>query len=207
MSARASASIWRCSTGICHNAGHVRRPLCGRLLVGPGGVWAVQVKATGAPLRAQSDRWEVQRGRRWVAAQPDPARQVTSQATALNDFFKRQGFSRFVDRAIALADPQPFDQFTASEIPGCRGSTICCAGAPTSSAQSRKAPHVPQKPPIGASRLYGGFSVAACFTPDRRRSVVSGRRPTVGRVAPRDPPPPGGSARPPQPWQTSAGRA
>jgi hypothetical protein len=59
----------------------------------------------------------VRRGGRWVAAQPDPARQVTGQATALNDFFKRQGINRFVDRAIALAEPQPFDQFTASEIP------------------------------------------------------------------------------------------
>jgi Nuclease-related domain len=87
------------------------------VLVGPGGVWAVQVKATGAPLRVQAGRWELRRGGRWVAAQPDPARQVTGQATALNDFFKRQGFNRFVDRAIALAEPQPFDQFTTSEIP------------------------------------------------------------------------------------------
>jgi nuclease-like protein len=87
------------------------------VLVGPGGVWAVQVKATGAPLRVHGGRWEVRRGRRWVAAQPDPARQVTGQATALNDFFKHQGLNRFVDRAIALAEPQPFDQFTASEIP------------------------------------------------------------------------------------------
>jgi Nuclease-related domain len=87
------------------------------VLVGPGGVWTFQIKATGAPLRVQGGRWEVRRGRRWVAAQPDPARQVTRQATALNDFFKRQGINRFVDRAIALAEPQPFDQFTASEIP------------------------------------------------------------------------------------------
>lgn len=59
----------------------------------------------------------MRRGGRWVAATPDPAKQVTGQATALNDFFKRQGFNRFVDRAIALSEPQPFDQFTASEIP------------------------------------------------------------------------------------------
>lgn len=87
------------------------------ILVGPGGVWAVQVKATGAPLRVQAGRWQVKRGKRWVAAQPDPGKQVTRQATALNDFFKRNGLSRFVERAVALAAPQPFDQFTASEIP------------------------------------------------------------------------------------------
>ena len=87
------------------------------VLVGPGGVWAVQVKATSAPLRVQAGRWQVKRGGRWAAADPDPAKQVTSQATALNDFFKRQGLNRFVERAIALAEPQPFDQFTDSEIP------------------------------------------------------------------------------------------
>ena len=87
------------------------------VLVGPGGVWAVQVKATRAPLRVQGGRWQIQRGGRWVAAQPDPGAQVTSQATALNDFFKRNGFNRFVERAVALSDSQPFDQFEASEIP------------------------------------------------------------------------------------------
>lgn len=87
------------------------------VLVGPGGVWAVQVKATAAPLRVQAGRWEMRRGGRWVAAQPDPAKQVIGQALALNDFFKRQGINRFVEKAIALADPQPFDQFTTSEIP------------------------------------------------------------------------------------------
>jgi len=87
------------------------------VLVGPGGVWAVQVKATSAPLRVHERQWQVRRGGRWVAAKPDPGVQVTRQATALNDFFKRQGIARFVERAIALAEPQSFDQFTSSEIP------------------------------------------------------------------------------------------
>ncbi len=87
------------------------------VLVGPGGVWAVQVKATRAPLRVHAGRWQVKRGGLWVAAKPDPGAQITRQATALNDFFKRNGLTRFVERAVALAAPQPFDQFTASAIP------------------------------------------------------------------------------------------
>jgi len=87
------------------------------VLVGPGGVWAVQVKATSAPLRVQAGRWQVRRGGLWVAAKPNPGAQITRQATALNDFFKRNGLARFVERAVALAAPQPFDQFIASEIP------------------------------------------------------------------------------------------
>lgn len=87
------------------------------VLVGPGGVWAVQVKATAVPLRVQAGRWQVRRGGRWVAAKSDPGTQVTRQATALNDFFKRNGLTRFVERAVALAEPQPFDRFTASAVP------------------------------------------------------------------------------------------
>jgi Nuclease-related domain len=87
------------------------------VLVGLGGVWAVQVKATSAPLRVHAGRWQVRRSGRWVAATPDPGAQVTRQAKALNDFFKRNGLTRFVERDVALSEPQPFDQFTESEIP------------------------------------------------------------------------------------------
>jgi hypothetical protein len=87
------------------------------ILVGPGGVWAVQVKATSAPLRVHAGQWQVRRRSRWVEAKPDPGAQVTRQATALNDFFKHQGLARFIERAIALAEPQHFDHFVSSEIP------------------------------------------------------------------------------------------
>jgi hypothetical protein len=87
------------------------------VLVGPGGVWAVQVKATHAPLRVQGGRWELRRGRRWVAAQPDPARQVTGQATSLHDFLARNGVERFVERAIALAEGLPEKNVAGSPIP------------------------------------------------------------------------------------------
>ena len=50
------------------------------------------------------------------SAQSDPAAQARGQATALNDFFKRHGLNRYVEPAVALAEPQPFDQFTVSEI-------------------------------------------------------------------------------------------
>ncbi|MBK9945534.1 MAG: NERD domain-containing protein [Kouleothrix sp.] len=87
------------------------------VLVGPGGVWAVQVKATGAPLRVQGGRWEVKRGGQWVAAKPDPGAQVKGQAKRLNDFFKCSGINRYVEAAVALAESQPFDKFEGSPIP------------------------------------------------------------------------------------------
>lgn len=87
------------------------------VLVGPGGVWAVQVKATKAQLRFQGGCWEVYRRRRWVAAQPDPAKQVTHQATALNEFLARNGITRYIERSIVLHEGLPEKNFADSPIP------------------------------------------------------------------------------------------
>jgi hypothetical protein len=88
-------------------------------LVGPGGVWAVQVKSFSTPLRFANGAWEYQRGRRWVRcdAKHDPSSQVTRQATMLHDFLARHGIERFVERAIALAEAVPAADVAASPIP------------------------------------------------------------------------------------------
>jgi Nuclease-related domain len=87
------------------------------VLVGPGGVCAVQVEATGVPLRVQQGYWEMQRGRRWVAVQPDPARQVAGQAAVLNDFLACNGIERVVECVIALAERIPEKNVAGSPIP------------------------------------------------------------------------------------------
>jgi hypothetical protein len=89
------------------------------VLVGPGGVWVVQVKAFSTPLRCSAGAWEYRRGRRWVRCDPkhDPAAQITRQATALHDFLARNGIDRFVERAIALAGAVPAADVAASPIP------------------------------------------------------------------------------------------
>ncbi len=53
-----------------------------------------------------------------------PIYAMRKQTSQLNDFFKCQGFNRFIECAIALAEPQPFDRFTASEIPVWQPYTI-----------------------------------------------------------------------------------
>lgn len=89
------------------------------VLVGPAGVWAVQVKTFTSPLRCSNGTWEYQRGRRWVRcdARHDPATQVTRQATMLHDFLARNGIERFVERAIALAEAVPAANVANSPIP------------------------------------------------------------------------------------------
>jgi Nuclease-related domain len=89
------------------------------VLVGPGGVWTVQVKALSTPLRCSNGGWEYRRGRRWVRCDPkhDPGVQVTRQATALHDYLARNGIDRFVERAIALAESVGAADVAASAIP------------------------------------------------------------------------------------------
>ena len=88
------------------------------VLVGPGGVWAVQVKAFSMPLRFHEGRWEYQHGRGWArcTAKHDPA-QVSGQAKRLNAYLKENGVERWVERAIALTGRQPYDLVKGSEIP------------------------------------------------------------------------------------------
>ena len=88
------------------------------ILVGPGGVWVVQVKAFSMPLRFHEGRWEYQRGRGWARceARHDPA-QVSGQAKRLNDYLKANGIERWVERAIALAGRQPYDLVKSADLP------------------------------------------------------------------------------------------
>jgi hypothetical protein len=89
------------------------------VLVGPGGVWTVQVRTFSAPLRCSAGSWEYRRGRRWMRCdrKHDPGTQVTLQATALHGFLARNGIDRFVEPAIALAEAVPAADVAASPIP------------------------------------------------------------------------------------------
>lgn len=89
------------------------------VLVGPGGVWCVQVKAYSAPLRYHEGRWEYRRGKTWRPCDPtfDPEKGVTRQALQLHNFLAHAGVDRFVERAIALAEAMPADAVAASPVP------------------------------------------------------------------------------------------
>lgn len=87
------------------------------VLVGPAGVWAIEVKSSRYTVRIEGKRWELQVKGRWVAIPNNPSEQITTKARLLNDFLKRQGITRWVERAIVLASPQPISNFELSEIP------------------------------------------------------------------------------------------
>jgi hypothetical protein len=85
-------------------------------LVGPGGVWAIEVKAFRGNVRSQNGTWERQTKRGWKKLDQNPSRQVTENAKRLNFYLQQQGITRWVERAVALAEPQPIQNFQ-SEIP------------------------------------------------------------------------------------------
>ena len=87
------------------------------VLVGPGGVWAVEAKSSHATLRAQGMKWEMQTRKGWGDVRINPSEQVNKDARQINEFLKKHGIVRWIERAIALASPQPVTNFELSEIP------------------------------------------------------------------------------------------
>lgn len=88
------------------------------ILVGPGGVWVVQVKAFKNAVRYHNGSWEYQTGRNWrvVNRAHDPA-QSKRQAALLSDYLAKQSIQRWVEPAIALAESVPENNIAGSPIP------------------------------------------------------------------------------------------
>lgn len=88
------------------------------VLVGPQGVWVLEVKSYGGTLRFQNGKWERQEKGRWKKADYDPSAQVRRNAQRLNDFLRREAVPiRWIETAVALAEPQPITNFKNSETP------------------------------------------------------------------------------------------
>jgi len=87
------------------------------VLVGPGGVWVIEVKAYKGALQFRHGKWERRTKTGWANLRENPSSQVTGNAKRLNDYLKRQGLVRWVERAVALAEPQPITNFELVDIP------------------------------------------------------------------------------------------
>ena len=88
------------------------------VLVGPGGVWVVEVKAYTPPHRIQHGVWQIRRRGSWQPARENPVVQVQGNARRLRHFLQTGGVNvRWVDAAIALARPQPVENFLGAHPP------------------------------------------------------------------------------------------
>jgi Nuclease-related domain len=82
------------------------------VLVGPGGIWALEVKAYTGNYRVENGKWykETSNGRQ-ARHLYGPGKQVRDNATRLCTFLKDNGITRgsFVEPAVVLAEDHPID--------------------------------------------------------------------------------------------------
>ncbi len=84
-------------------------------LVGPGGVWALEVKAFRETVRVVNGAWERQTKRGWKRLDKNPSKQATDNAVRLNRFLQQQGINRWVEKAVILSEPQAICNFEHAE--------------------------------------------------------------------------------------------
>ncbi len=72
------------------------------ILVGPGGVWAFEVKAYTGQVRNRGDRWEYRGRWGWRKLSKDPGRQVRRNAVNTKDYLERHGAAPGYVQAVVL---------------------------------------------------------------------------------------------------------
>ena len=71
------------------------------VLVGPQGIWVLEVKNLQGQFRNTGEHWEFLNGSQWKIAKQNPTKQVRKNAARLSSFLKAQGIDRTgVDTAI-----------------------------------------------------------------------------------------------------------
>jgi hypothetical protein len=86
------------------------------VLVGPAGVWALEVKAYSAPVRVQNKVWEYLSGKKWRTLD-DPVGQVRKNAQLLRYYLDQYGLARHIEAAVVLAKPQQASNFGPTDEP------------------------------------------------------------------------------------------
>ncbi len=76
------------------------------MLVGPSGVWALEIKTWAGTYRNVGDRWEVRTTRRWKRLRQSPGEQARRNAARLSGFFKADGIHQWVTPALIWANPE-----------------------------------------------------------------------------------------------------
>lgn len=71
------------------------------VLVGPSGVWAIEVKALHGEYRNSGETWEFRSGGRWNQLRKSPSRQARRNAIALAEFLRADGINAYVTAVVA----------------------------------------------------------------------------------------------------------
>jgi hypothetical protein len=76
------------------------------VLVGPPGVWVLEIKTLARDYRNIGDRWEYRAGNSWKLSGNNPSRQANDNAIRLKNFLKADGIKQWVTPAVVWANPE-----------------------------------------------------------------------------------------------------
>lgn len=76
------------------------------VLVGPAGVWALEVKTLKGEFRNIGETWEWRAGKRWKPVARNPSRQAKKGAVALKQFLMADGIKTYVPEAVVWANEE-----------------------------------------------------------------------------------------------------
>jgi hypothetical protein len=76
------------------------------VLVGPPGIWALEVKNFRGEYRNIGETWEWKNGKSWKAALGNPGRQAQNSALRLKNFLKADNLNVFVNNAVVWANSE-----------------------------------------------------------------------------------------------------
>jgi hypothetical protein len=76
------------------------------VLLGPSGVWVLEVKNFRGEYRNRGEDWEFRRGNKWVKASANPSRQAVENAVRLSTFLKADRVDVFVNPAIVWVNQE-----------------------------------------------------------------------------------------------------
>jgi hypothetical protein len=76
------------------------------VLVGPAGVWVLEVKTLSGEFRNIGDQWECRMGKKWQPIRKNPSQQARKNAARLGGFLEADHIKVWVNSAVVWANPE-----------------------------------------------------------------------------------------------------
>ncbi len=76
------------------------------VLVGPSGIWVLEVKTFTGTYRNVGEHWEYRIGNNWKQSSKSPSRQAKNNAVCLSEFFKADNISQWVTPVVIWANQE-----------------------------------------------------------------------------------------------------
>lgn len=76
------------------------------VLVGPSGIWALEVKAFAGEYRNVGDQWQRRLGGRWLSALKNPSRQAKRSAASLSHILRTHDVRQWIQPVVIWSNPE-----------------------------------------------------------------------------------------------------